>query len=60
MKAPVHQIRFGFIKASVFQNQTKVGEQYSVSIVLDLPLVAKAADMAHTWIYEQSQPRERD
>lgn len=77
MKHPVHQIRFGFIKASVFQNQTKVGDQYSVSIVrlykngeqwkestrfgrLDLPLVAKAADMAHTWIYEQSQPRERD
>lgn len=77
MKRPVHEIRFGFIKASIFQNQTKSGEQFSVSIVrlfkngeqwkestrfgrLDLPLVAKAADLAHTWIYQQGYARERE
>lgn len=68
-KAPVHEIRFGLIKASIWQNSTKVGERFNVTISRlykngdrwvesqhygrdDLPLVTKAADMAHTWIFQ--------
>lgn len=68
-RGPVHVIRFGFVKVSIWQNQTKSGERHSVSVVRlfrngdvwqestrfgrdDLPLLAKAVDMAHTWIYE--------
>jgi hypothetical protein len=69
-KAPVHEVRFGLIKASIWQNSTKVGERFNVTIQRlykngerwvessqfgrdDLQLVAKVADLAHTWIYEQ-------
>lgn len=67
-KHPVHVIRFGLIKASVWQNKTKSGERHSVSVVRlfrdgdvwrestrfgrdDLPLVSKAIDLAHSWIF---------
>lgn len=77
MKRPVHEIRFGFIKASIFRNHTKAGDQFTVAIVrlykngeqwkestrfgrLDLPLVAKAADQAHTWIYQYGNGRDRE
>lgn len=32
-KPPVHTIRFGLIKASIWQNQTRSGERHSVTIV---------------------------
>ncbi len=71
-KKPVHEVRFGLIKASIWENQTKNGARYSVSVVRlfkdgdtwrestrfgrdDLLLLAKAADTAHSWMFEQSQ-----
>ena len=77
MSQPTHTIRFGYIKASIWRNQTKSGERHSVSIVRlyrngdvwkestrfgrdDLPLVAKAADLAHSWIYGQEQVTEKE
>jgi hypothetical protein len=76
-KHPVHTIRFGLIKASIWQNQTRRGDRHSVTIVRlykngdtwvestrfgrdDLPLVCKASDLAHTWIYLQSQVARAD
>lgn len=73
-KPPVHEVRFGLIKAAVWLTSTKAGDRYSVTFTRlfrngdrwsesssygrdDLPLVAKAADQAHTWIFEQAQPR---
>lgn len=73
-KQPVHEVRFGLIKALVWQNQTKVGERFNVTLARiykngdrwvesqhfgrdDLPLVAKAADHAHTWIFQQNGER---
>ena len=67
--APVHIVRFGLIKVSIWRNQTHSGERHSVSVVRlyrngdqwkestrfgrdDLPLLAKAIDHAHTWIFE--------
>ena len=32
-KSPVHTIRFGLIKASIWQNQTRSGDRHSVTIV---------------------------
>lgn len=32
-KAPVHTIRFGLIKASIWQNQTRSGERHSITLV---------------------------
>ena len=72
MNQPAHVIRFGYIKASIWRNQTKSGERHSVSIVRlyrngdvwkestrfgrdDLPLVTKASDLAHSWIYSHGQ-----
>lgn len=72
MSKPLHTIRYGMIKASIWCNQTKSGERHAVSVVRiyrngdvwkestrfgrdDLLLVAKVADQAHSWIYEQSQ-----
>lgn len=69
-RAPVHEVRFGTIKALLWKNSTRVGERFNVTIQRlykngdrwvesnhfgrdDLPLVAKAADLAHTWIFEQ-------
>ena len=67
---PTHEIRLGLIKVSIWRNQTKAGERYSVVPVRlfkdgdkwrestrfgrdDLLLLAKACDLAHTWIHEQ-------
>jgi hypothetical protein len=75
-KHPVYEIRFGLIKASVWQNQTRMGDRHNVTIVRlykdgdvwresqhfgreDLPLLAKVADLAHTWIYTHAQSAER-
>jgi hypothetical protein len=67
---PVHEVRFGRIKAAIWENESQNGTWYSVQISRlyknddgewkhvdsfgrhDLPLVAKVADQAHTWIYE--------
>ena len=71
-KRPVQEIRYGFVKAAIWENQTKNGSQFKVTIVRlfkdgdawrestrfgreDLLLVAKAADMAHSWIYDCAQ-----
>lgn len=71
-KQPVHEIRFGLIKAQIWQNRTAAGERYNVTLVRvyrngdhwveshhfgrdDLPLAAKAADLAHSWIFTASQ-----
>lgn len=76
-RAPVHEIRFGLIKASIWQNSTKAGERFNVTLQRiykngerwvesnhfgrdDLPLVAKAADMAHTWIFQISGKENRN
>ena len=32
-KAPAHVIRFGLIKASIWINQTRVGDRYTVTVV---------------------------
>ena len=72
MSKPAHVIRFGYIKATIWRNQTKSGERHSVSVVRlyrngdvwkestrfgrdDLMLVAKAADAAHSWIFDSGQ-----
>lgn len=69
-KPPVHEIRFGLIKAQIWENRTKNGQRFNITIQRlykngerwvessqfgrdDLPLVSKAADLAHTWIFEQ-------
>ncbi|MCA9124042.1 MAG: hypothetical protein H6822_19235 [Planctomycetaceae bacterium] len=71
-KKPVHEIRFGLVKASIWENNTKNGTRFSISVCRlfkdgdtwressrygrdDLPLLAKVADKAHTWIFEQRQ-----
>jgi len=73
-KQPVHEVRFGLIKAAIWRNQTKAGERFNVTFTRlfrngdhwsesnhygreDLLLVAKAADHAHTWIFEQNGER---
>lgn len=33
MSKPAHTIRFGYIKASIWRNQTKSGDRHSVSVV---------------------------
>jgi len=65
--APVHTIRIGYVKASIWQN----GEHHNVTVVRaykdnegkwqdgdsfshgDLPTLAKVAEMACDWISEQ-------
>lgn len=71
-KNPIHIIRFGLIKACIWQNQTRQGDRHNVTIARlyrngdlwkesnhfgrdDLPLVAKVADMAHTWIHQEGK-----
>jgi len=68
---PVHEIRFGRIKAAIWRNETQNGIMHNVTFVRiyrtddgwetttsfgrdDLPLIAKVADMAHTWIYQEA------
>jgi hypothetical protein len=31
-RAPIHEIRFGLIKASIWRNQTKSGERHNVTV----------------------------
>ncbi len=69
---PVHELRFGRIRAAIWENETqndtrhnvtisrlyKDGEQWKDSASVgrdDLPLVAKVADEAHSWIFAESQ-----
>ena len=67
---PIHEIKLGRIRASVWTNESENQESwFSVSITRvyrdgnewrtttsfgrdDLPLVAKAADMAYAWIWK--------
>ena len=75
-KQPVYEVRFGYIKATVWRNRTSSGERYNVNIARiykngdhwvestnfgrdDLLLVAKAADVAHTWICSEQANGER-
>lgn len=68
---PIHEIRLGHIRASIWANEnSRQNVWFNVSIVRsyrdgeewrttssfgrdDLPLVAKAADMAYAWIWNQ-------
>ena len=69
---PVHQVRFGAVKAAVWRNDTENGVRFNTTFARiykdgdnwrstesfgrdDLLLVAKAADLAHSWIHEQSR-----
>ena len=70
---PVHEIRLGRVKATIWANKSegsgvwhnvvisrlyKDGEEWKSSESFnrdDLPLVAKVADLAHTWIYENAR-----
>ena len=79
-KRPIHTIKRGRIKASIYENDGEKGAFYGVQISRiyrvpeesrkdgdngwrsttsfsrdDLPLVAKLADLAHSWIYEAKQ-----
>jgi len=68
---PVHEIRLGSIKATIWENQTEGGVRHNVNVSRlykdedqwkqtdsfgrnDLPLVAKVADLAHTWIFQNA------
>lgn len=68
---PVHEIRLGAIKATIWENQTSAGTRHNVTVSRlykdgdewkqtesfgrdDLPLLAKAVDQAHTWIFESA------
>jgi hypothetical protein len=70
---PVHEIRMGRIKVTIWGNETdsgsfrhnvqlrriyKDGDEWKQSDSFgreDLPLVAKVADLAHTWIHQRAQ-----
>jgi len=71
---PVHEIRFGTVKAAVWEN--KAGESIIHNVTFsksyrdgdewrntdsfsrdDLLVLAKLADLAHTWIHDQRQTR---
>lgn len=71
-KRPVHEVRMGRIKATIWENATREGIRHNVSLTRiykdgetwkdsssfgrdDLPLVAKIADLAHTWVYENGK-----
>ena len=67
-KKPVHEIRMGRIRASVWENDTANGTMFNVTFSRlfkddndkwansssfgrdDLPLLAKIADRAHSWL----------
>ncbi len=68
-KKPVHEVRFGRIRAAIWENETQNGLLYNVTVSRsyrdgdqwkdstsfsrdDLPLVAKVADLCHTWIFQ--------
>lgn len=72
---PVHEIRFGSVKATIWCNQTDAGPMYNVTVSRfyrakdsdgnevwrdsdsfgrsDLLELAKAIDLAHTWVCSQ-------
>ena len=69
---PLHEIRLGNIKASIWENKNAKGTWYNVSFSRiykdgdewkrtesfgrdDLLVVAKVADLAHTWIFKQQR-----
>ena len=69
---PVHEVRFGRIKAAIWENATTNGTRHNVTFTRlykdgdawkdsgsfgrdDLPLLAKVAELAHTWIFQQVQ-----
>jgi hypothetical protein len=69
---PVHEIRLGRIKATIWANQTDNGIRHNVQLTRlykdgdewqdsasfgrdDLPLVAKVADLVHSWIFQKTQ-----
>ncbi len=73
---PVHEIRMGSVKATIWANDTAVGSRNNVTISRiyrendewrqtdsfgrdHLPLVAKVVDQAHSWIFQNSHPEER-
>jgi hypothetical protein len=65
---PAHEIRLGSIKATIWANETQNGRRFNVTVCRlykewkrtesfgrdDLPLVAKVADLAHTFIFQQT------
>jgi len=70
-KPPVHEIRLGLIKASIWRSLTTSGQRHNVTFSSiykkgdvwkeskhfsrdDLLVLAKVADLAHTWIHSQS------
>ena len=75
-KQPVHVIRYGLIKVTIWRNATqrngvrhtvapirlfKDGDNWRESTLFgrdDLPLLAKAIDQAHTWIYTEARSEE--
>lgn len=76
-KQPAKEFRYGLIKACVWQNHTRAGDRFNVTIVRvyrngdrwiesshfgrdDLPLVAKLADRAHSWIFDQGMHSNRE
>jgi len=69
---PVHEVRLGRIKATIWANQSDNGTWYNVTVSRsykdgdewkssssfgrdELLTAAKAADLANTWIHNQSQ-----
>ncbi len=75
VKRPVHEVRMGRIKATIWENDTREGIRHNVSLSRiykdgaawkdstsfgrdDLPLVAKVADLAHTWVYDNGKTSE--
>jgi hypothetical protein len=73
-KRPVHEVRMGRIKATIWENETREGTRHNVSLSRiykdgeawkdstsfgrdDLPLVAKVADLAHSWVYENANAK---
>ena len=73
-RKPIHEIRMGRIKAAIWQNETDNGIRYSQVGRLyrdgeswkqtesfgrdDLPVLAKVADQAHTFIFQKQQEPE--
>lgn len=71
---PIHEIRLGRIKATIWPAEGQNGRFSSVTIMRiykdgptwkesasfgrdDLPLVAKVADLVHTWIFTHGQEK---
>jgi len=66
---PVHEVRLGAVKATIWPNETANGMRHNVTFARlykdgddqwrqtesfgrdDLPLLAKVADQAHDWIF---------